>query len=359
MTRISIVWTAAWIGIAATVMGTQPVRANPLVYVPLGAENKVVIIDAAKDEITGTIPDIPAAHGLARTPDGRYLIAGSLAEREAGAVPRKPAGMSEEEHASHHGGGAASAITPKAGPVVSTVSVIRTSDGSIVHRIDVPGVVHHVAVSPDGRFAAVTHPNEGGISVIDLASYEVVTTVATGPFPNYAAFSPDGSRLYVSNAGNDTVSAVDTGRWIVRWNATAGASPEHLVLSPDGTRLYVNNVEDGTVSVIAVARQAAVSTIPIGATLHGIDLSEDGKTLFVAALGDEKVVAVDLATGNARSASLAPQPYHLASVHGTNKLYISSADEPKIWVVDQNSLTVHGEIRIGGKGHQMVLDAGS
>jgi len=323
-------------------------------YVPLGGEGKIVVIDAAQDKIVNTINGLAAVHGLAATPDGRFLVAGSFEEREAGsAVPDKPSGVTEEEHAAHHGGAPDGA--EKAGAVVSTVSVVRTSDGSVVRRIDVPGVVHHVAVSPNGRFAVVTHPNEGGISVIDLASYEVVATIATGPSPNYAAFNRDGGQVYVSNAGNGTVSAVDTGRWIIRWNVVVGTSPEHLVLSKDGATLYINNVEDGTVSVIAVGEQKVVQTIPIGTTLHGIDLSDDGRTLFVADLGEDRLVSIDLATGATRSVSLAPAPYHLAVVRGSGKLYVSSADDPKIWVVDRNSLAVHGEIPIGGKGHQMVL----
>ncbi len=341
----------------AVLLGTQPAVAEPLMYVPLGGEGTIVVVDTAQDKIVATINGVPTVHGLAGTPDGRFLIAGSFKEREAGsAMPEKPAGVTEEDHAAHHG--AAPAGAQKAAAVVSTVSVVRISDASVVRRIDVPGVVHHVAVSPNGRFAVVTYPNEGSIGVIDLTSYEVVASVATGPFPNYAAFSLDGGQVYVSNAGNGTVSAVDTGRWIVRWNVVVGTSPEHIVLSKDGASLYVNNVEDGTVSVIGVGEQKVVRTIPIGTTLHGIDLSDDGGTLFVADLGENKLVSVDLATGATRGMTLAPAPYHLAVVRGTGKLYVSSADEPKVWVVDRNSLAVHGEISIGGKGHQMVLGPG-
>jgi YVTN family beta-propeller protein len=335
-------------------LGMQPAFAEPFMYVPLGGEGKIVVVDTAQDKIVDMIDGLPAVHGLAGTPDGRLLIAGSYEERAPdSAAPDKPTGVTEEDHAAHHG--AAPAGASKTPPVVSTVSVIRTADKSIVRRIDVPGVVHHVAVSPNGGFAVVTHPNEGGISVIDLTSYEVVANVATGPSPNYAVFALDGSQVYVSNTGNGTVSAVDTGRWIVRWNVVVGTSPEHVVLSKDGATLYVNNVEDGTVSVIGVAEQKVVQTISVGTTLHGIDLSDDGKTLFVADLGEDKLVSVDLATGATRGATLAPAPYHLAVVRGTGKLYVSSADEPKVWVVDRNSLAVHGEIPIGGKGHQMVL----
>lgn len=344
-------------GMVTVLLGMHPVIAEPFMYIPLGGEGKIVVVDTAQDKIVATINGLAAVHGLAGTPDGRFLIAGSYEERETGsAVPEKPSGVTEEDHAAHHGGAPAG---PKKDAVVSTVSVVRISDGSVVRRIDVPGVVHHVAVSPNGRFAVVTHPNEGGVSVIDLTSYAVVASVATGSFPNYAAFSLDGGQVYVSNAGNGTVSAVDTGRWIVRWNVAVGTSPEHVVLSKDGATLYVNNVEDGTVSVIGVGEQKVVQTIPVGTTLHGIDLSDDGGTLFVADLGEDKLVSVDLATGTTRGATLAPAPYHLAAVRGTGKLYVSSADDPKVWAVDQKNLSVLGEIPIGGKGHQMVLGPGT
>lgn len=344
-------------GLLVLVAAAQTAHAGPFVYVPLGDEGKIVIVDGATDKIIGEIGDVPSVHGLAETPDGRYLIAGSFEERvQANDAPEKPAGVSADDHAAHHGGGR-SDVKSRSG-IVSTVSVIRTSDRAIVRRIDVPGAVHHVATSPDGRYAVVTHPNEGTVSVIDLGTYQVTAIVATGPLPNYAAFSPDSRLLFVSNAGNDTVSAVDAGRWIVAGNIVVGGSPEHLVLSPDGATLFVNNVNDGTVSVIAVGDRKVVKTIPIGTTLHGIGLSDDGKTLFVVALGDDKVVRVDLASGKRSSGSLTPAPYHLATIRSQGKLYVTSAEAPKIWVVDQKDLRVIGEIPIGGKGHQIVEGIG-
>ncbi len=328
------------------------------IYVPLGSAGEVVVIDSTRDAVSGKIKDIPAVHGLAGTPDGRFLIAGSYAERETeSGSPAKPAGVAEDEHASHHALPPPERKQPSA--AMSTVTVLRTSDGAPVRRIDVFGVVHHVAVSPDGRFAVVTHPDEGGISAIDLSSYRVVAEVATGPTPNYAVFSPDNNRVYVSNAGNETVSVVDVKRWSTMQNIVVGNSPEHVVMSKDGSSLYVNNVDDGTVSVISTGSASVVNTIPVGSTPHGIDLSDDGKTLFVAALEDGKLVAVNLATGQSRNVRLSPEPYHLLSVSGMGKLYVSSAARGKIWVVDQDSLTVLTVIDIQGKGHQMVQGAGT
>lgn len=358
MTAISMVRPTAWAGLITLVLGLQSALAEPLVYVPLGGEGKIVAVDAATDEIVETIGGLAAVHGLATTPDGRFLIAGSFEARPAsGEALAKPPGVTEDEHAAHHGGSAA--VAGKAGSVVSTVSVVQTADGAVVRRIDVPGAVHHVAVSPDGRSAIVTHPNEGAISAIDLDSYQVVATVATGPLPNYAVFSRDGSQLYVSNAGNDTVSAVDTARWIVLRNFVVGGSPEHMVLSHDGRRLYIASVDDGTISEVVTESGSVSRTFDIDGPLHGLDLSEDGRTLFVSALGQDKLVALNLHTAEMREAPLGPAPYHLASIGDTGKLYVSAADQPKVWVVDQKSLSVLGEIPIGGKGHQMVLAPGT
>jgi YVTN family beta-propeller protein len=333
-----------------------PAAAGDIVYVPLGGESKIVLVDAKEDVLVGTIEGLPAVHGLAATPDGRFLIAGSYDEREPGSdLPAKPTNVSEDEHAAHH---AKPSGEPKeTGTAVSTVSIVSTAERAVVRRIDVPGAVHHVSVSPDGRWAVVSHPTADAISVIDLGTHAVLITVKTGPLPNYTAFSPDGRRVYVSNAGNDTVSVLDTAGWTVERTLAVGSSPEHIVLSEDGSALYVNNVDDGTVTVLDLRSGAAAKTIPVGEVLHGIDLSDDGRTLFVSAMGDDVLAAINLKTGEVRKTTLAPAPYHLSAVRGAGKLYVSSADEPKIWIVDQKSLAVLGEIMIGGKGHQMVQAA--
>jgi len=143
MKTVSILRPATWVGVITLVLGMQAALAEPLVYVPLGGEGKIVVVDAAKDEIVDTISGVTAVHGLARSPDGQFLIAGSFEEREAGGEAlAMPSGISEDEHAAHHGGSATGA--GKADSVVSTVSVVRTADGSQVRRIDVPGAVHHV-----------------------------------------------------------------------------------------------------------------------------------------------------------------------------------------------------------------------
>ena len=208
------------------------------VHVPLGDDNKILVIDSRTDAVVGEIGGIPNPHGLAATSDGLYLIAGSLDERPVGAPgPERPAGVSADEHAAHHSDRPEGARKP--GAYISTVSILRRSDRKAIRQIDVLGAVHHVAVSPDNKFAAVTHPGEGAVSLIELSGFKVVRMIVTGLGPNYAVFDRTGKHLYVSNAGSETISDIDTATWAVRRNMRVGKSPEHLVLSPDGGTLYV------------------------------------------------------------------------------------------------------------------------
>lgn len=321
------------------------------VYIPTGDAAEVVVVDPETHAQIGRIADLPAAHGLAITPDGRRLVVGSFDERPAGAsAPKRPAGISAEDHAAHH----APAAAPAAADTVSDVSIVDTATGSVIRRIEVPGATHHAVVSPDGRIAVVTHPASDAITAIDLDSLTVVATVSTGSLPNYAVFSADGARLYVSNAGEDTVAVLDARSWTVTDRIAVGASPEHLALSPDGRRLVVANVAGGSLSVIDVAEGRVVETPPVGDTPHGIDFADDGNTVFVALTGEDRLTAVDLATRSARGVALAPSPYHLSAIRGRGLLYVSSAEDSRIWVVDAATLALTGKIAIPGIGHQFA-----
>jgi len=215
--------------------------------------------------------------------------------------------------------------------------------------------VHHVATTPDGSKAILTHPNTNEISIIDLESFRLVKRIVTGDTPNYAVAANNNNTVYVSNAGNNTVSEIDLRAGIVRRNFVVGEGPEHMVLSADGNRLYIANVDGGTVSELAIDKGEVSRNFTVGGGLHGIDLSEDGKRLFVVGRETNKLVAFDLSTGSAQSSSLAPQPYHLKTIPGTGKLYVSSAEQDKIWVVDEQTLKVTREIAVPDRAHQMAV----
>jgi len=315
----------------ALVIGVVPVDASPIVYIPLGSGNRVIAVDGATGKITATYPGVENPHGLVATPDGEYLVAGSLSEKPA------------------------AADSPTDAPN-SRLFLIHPAHGHVMLTIPVTGWTHHQAITPDGRYVLSTHPTRAYISVVDLQQKKVVRTIATGPAPNFTLIPRDGKHAYVTNTGDGTISEIDLATWMVRRTLAAGSGPEHAVLSRDEKTIYVANPDAGEVSVVDIATGRVIRTLPAGKRAHGIDLSDDGRTLFVSARGDNKLLGIDLKSGKSRALELAPAPYHLNTIHGAGVVYVSSSKEPKIWIVDQQTLALKGTIALpAGEGHQMAV----
>ena len=306
---------------------------GPTVYIPLGGGNQVIAVDAATHRITARFEGVENPHWLVVTPDGEYLIAGSLAETAA------PPGAAHE--------------TP-----TSRLYLIHPAHGHVMLTIPVAGWTHHQAITPDGRYVISTHTTRGDVSVLDLTSNTIIKRVATGPAPNYALITREGDRAYVSNSGNNTITEIDLATWTPLRTLEAGPSPEHMVLSSDEQSIYVTNPRAGTVSAVSVASGKVGTTYEIGANVHGLDMGDDGTTLFVSSQQGETLTAVDTSNGKMRSVPLAPAPYHLNTIPGTGVVYVSSRKDPVIWVIDQASLEVTATIALpAGEGHQMAVAA--
>ena len=346
------------LNIAATatlVLSTAIAAAEPIVFVPEGSANIVLMVNAETGETVKTITGLEAVHGLSGAPGVPYLVAGSYAETDRAAISEltQPEGVSEDEHAAHHSAVVDEPIGPSdAG--ISILSVLDATSGEIMQRIEVPGAVHHTAVSPDGSYAVATHPTGDGISVIDLTTFTLTAYIPTGSMPNYAAFGSDPDVVYVSNTGNGTISEVDLGRGIVRRNMVIGIGPEHIVIDPDTAVLYAADADAGDVIELSLSDGTALRKFAVGGELHAIDLSDDRATLFVAGRGEDKIAAITLADGEIQYADLSPEPYHLTNIPNTGTLFVSSRAEPKIWIIDQATMTARGEFQIEGEGHQMV-----
>lgn len=303
----------------------------PTVYIPLGSANKVIAVDAATDKITATYSGVKNPHGLVATPNGEYLVAGSLSERP----------LAEGENTK----------TPN-----SKLYLIHPEHGHVMMTIPVAGWTHHEAITPDGRYVLSTHPTRGGVSVLDLRDNQVIKTIQTGPAPNYTVVAPNGKTAFVSNSGNGTISEIDLSRWTVTRTLQGGPSPEHLVLSGDGQTIFATNPRAGTVSAVSLKTGKVTRSFRIGDGLHGLDIGDDGKTLFASARNEDKLVAINTSTGARRTLPLSPAPYHLDTIHGTGKVYVSSSKQSVIWVVDQKTMKLIDTISLpGGEAHQMAV----
>lgn len=332
--------------------------AAPLIYIPTGNSNNIVIIDLQTDRVVGNIDELENAHGLSGSPGSKYLVAGSMKPLESpeSSSVNRPAAVNDAEHASHHPG--ASNDDSMLSINKSYLSIVDPEHGQVIRRIAMRGLTHHTAVSPNGKSAVAVHSGAGGISVVDLDKMVVAKSINTGPWPNYALFNKDGNRLYISNAGANTISEIDTKNWQVVREFNTGKEPGHMVLGLLDRVLYIANKGDASISAIDITSGKIKQSYLVGEQPHGIDLSSDGRWLFVASKKAGQITRIDLANDKRRTVELEPAPYHLAYIKNFNKLYVSSRKEALIWVLDPVTLTVKNTIElVQGVAHQMVIRA--
>ncbi|MFK5914494.1 MAG: PQQ-binding-like beta-propeller repeat protein [Woeseiaceae bacterium] len=317
--------------ISASMALTNIVQASPTVYIPLGSANKVIRVDAATDTITATYTGVDNPHGLVATPDGEYLIAGSLKE-----TPLKK-GQAKD--------------TPN-----SKLFFIHPVHGHVMSTIPVSGWSHHQAITSDGKYVISTHSMRGAVSVVNLENNKVIKTVKTGSVPNYTIITKNNKRAFVSNTGDNSISEIDLQSWNVIRKLEAGPAPEHMVFSKDEKTIFVTNPRAGKISEVSVKTGKIIKTYKVGKAVHGLDIGDDGKTLFVSSKKENKLVAIDTDTGKKRELALSPAPYHLNTIRNTGKVYVSSRKKSIIWVVDQKSLKVVNTIKLpAGEAHQMAI----
>ena len=179
-----------------------------------------------------------------------------------------------------------------------TLSFIALEDGRELGRAKTGRMPHEIAVSPDGRQAAVVAYGGTTIDLFDVATREKIRTIDLAPNagPHGIAWLPDG-RIIVTTERSRSVAIVDPAKGAVTASIATGQEGTHMVaVSADASRAYTANIPAGTVSVIDLKAGKKLSDIAVGGRPEGIDLSKDGRTLWVGDLEGARVQAFDTRT---------------------------------------------------------------
>jgi DNA-binding beta-propeller fold protein YncE len=238
--------------------------------------NRVAFVDLDKGEVTKTVEAVREPGYIAVTPDDMYAVV-------ANKLPR-----SEDARDGSH---------------AAEVSIVEISTGN-VRNVRLPGgssIVRQIAISPDSRFAYVTHQigransmvvqldrgwtMTNGTSIIDIAKAERYASFlydrdgygAANPWG--VAVAPDGSKLWATLAGISQLAVVDL------------KGLHTLLAENEATRSSLHS----DLGILASNELLARRTLSTVEGTRGIALSPDGNTLAVAAYFEGKILLVDLA----------------------------------------------------------------
>ena len=142
------------------VINTIPIGSRPrgmaipqegdYVYVAEEGPDAVSVIRTSDNSIVDSISVGPDPWGIAMSPDGKYLYV--VNNGTATYCPGCPEGSQESWSG-------------------CSVSVILTSNNSVLHKIPMGNGPYHIAITPNGDYAYVTVPGEDLITVIGFPEY--------------------------------------------------------------------------------------------------------------------------------------------------------------------------------------------
>ncbi len=176
-----------------------------------------------------------------------------------------------------------------------TLSFVDLRTGQELDREPTGKAPHEIAISPDGKTAAVVAYGAKSIDLFDVASRTKLKTIDLSPNegPHGIVWLKDG-RIVVTTERSKSVAIVDPAVGTVVASIPTDQEATHMVaVTSDGRMAFTANIRSGTVSVIDLQQGRKIRDIAVGGEPEGITLSKEEQVLWVADLKGARVQAFD------------------------------------------------------------------
>jgi YVTN family beta-propeller protein len=299
-------------------------------------DDVVHLIDPGTHRIVGEIDDVPIPHGVAASPDGRFIYISS-----------------EAKH---------------------TLDVIDAQSFERVREIPLSDRPNNISIGRDGRFVYVgIMDGEGGIDVVDTTTLENARHIDTDSRVHNTYVTPDGNYLLAGTFGGERnlkVYATDTERlaWSLfdRRNDSAleGVRPVAFETRADGStsRLFVQISEFHGFVVVDFDTGQEIARVELpsipeaerdpgpfnAAPAHGIGVAPDGRTLWVCSRLNSRVYAYSLPgleyLGGVETGS---HPDWLTFSPDSRFVFVANGGSDDVSIIDIEALREVERLRVG------------
>jgi YVTN family beta-propeller protein len=202
-----------------------------------------------------------------------------------------------------------------------------------------------LASSPDEQWIVTANQTSDSVSLIQTSDGTVVDEIACGSHPVDIEFTPDGGQIVVSTqwAGHLDVFSIVDQRLEKVASIDVGHQPHGIAISPDGTKAYAGLVASAEVAEIDLQQYQVLRRFDVGNWPRYLTLSNDGKRLAVGNGGDGNIMVIDTVSGE--------QLYDEPLANGTNLGQMRTSADGKYayftWMVYRTNPISIGNIRRG------------
>lgn len=193
------------------------------------APGAVEVVDTTLLKSIKTVAVKGGVHNTYVTPDGQFVVAGSVVGRILTVIDAQT--LQPAWELPFDSGVRPMAFERAADGSTSRIflqlsglhgfAVVNFQTRKIEARIEMPNNLrggtaqqaapsHGIGVAPDGKTLWVDSSLANGVYVYSLPDLKVVGFVQTGEVPDWITFTPDSTKIYVANSGSNSVSVIDT-----------------------------------------------------------------------------------------------------------------------------------------------------
>jgi hypothetical protein len=163
------------------------------------------------------------------------------------------------------------------------VSVVDVQQQQVVKSIRVPGNIHMISLSLDGRFLYVTQPEQNKVSIIAAKTGGVVCSATVAGGPEFVVLDSTTNMIYAAGSGAAGVSIIDDTNCDVKYRVSTSGGVYGLAVATTGAsgsgdnQLWVStghsiNVFDDrngkALGTIAMTQEPRYLSAPPGATIY-------------------------------------------------------------------------------------------
>jgi YVTN family beta-propeller protein len=242
------------------------------------------------------------------------------------------------------------------------ITIIDLASQKVISTLKVGPIVHGICAQGDGRKAFVTIESNNTLQVLDTKSNTIIETIDLPGRPNECAATLDGHYVVVPllAPANSAVIIDMTQKKIVK---TLELRHPHNCFTPEGgsnTIVYCEERDAFRINRIDLTKMAYTDYVKVAGDPRPFIVTADEKTLYTALSGLHGMATVDLVKKTMSQIALPPMPWMNCRVEPPNtpvhgitltpdgkKIWITSVSDGAVYVYDVATKKLGKKMAVG------------
>ena len=220
------------------------------------------------------------------------------------------------------------------------LSIIELKTQQILSTIPVGKKPLGVAIDDVNNMALMSVRPDHKLSAIDLDTNQIIATVTVGAFPESIAVDGESQIALVVNNGDHTVSVIDLTSFTMIRTIPVGQNPKDVAIDPEYKLALVVNEQSENVSVIDLNTYQVTGVVPVGKKPQAISINPETHLAVVADEMSNSLTFINLQDWQTSTINLQKHPIDVAFNSLDNKVLAILHEDINLYHIDPQTNTI-------------------